>query len=167
MNRIGRRALIGKRTEGYTVRQLRNKRSAAWLDVSKPFTTIVDRLDFLLLRWRLFGRAFAANPLISHMPFSHQSGKKRFCFNLFSGTLTPSVLVRIQVPQPTTHSKQPLGLKRRAMTRFRRMRSLQKFASVHSSIHNHFDQERHLYSKDDFKLNRAAALAEWHQPFAA
>ncbi|MEZ5878069.1 MAG: hypothetical protein R3D43_10155 [Tepidamorphaceae bacterium] len=53
------------------------------------------------------------------------------------------------------------------MTRFRRMRSLQKFASVHSSIHNHFDQERHLYSKDDFKLNRAAALAEWHQPFAA
>ncbi|MCB1479405.1 MAG: hypothetical protein KDJ62_11155, partial [Rhodobiaceae bacterium] len=73
----------------------------------------------------------------------------------------------IQVPQPTTHSKQPLGLKRRAMTRFRRMRSLQKFASVHSSIHNHFDQERHLYSKDDFKLNRAAALAEWHQPFAA
>ncbi len=30
------------------------------------------------------------------------------------------------------------------MLRFRRMRSLQKFASLHGSIHNHFNQERHL-----------------------
>jgi putative transposase len=47
------------------------------------------------------------------------------------------------------------------------MRSLQKFAAVHSSIHNHFDQERHLYSRSNFKLNRAAALAEWRQLGAA
>jgi putative transposase len=43
------------------------------------------------------------------------------------------------------------------------MRSLQKFAAVHVSIHNHFNQERQLYSRDNFKLNRAAALAEWRQ----
>ena len=49
----------------------------------------------------------------------------------------------------------------RAMLRFRQMRSLQKFAAVHSSIHNHFNQERHLYSRANFKLKRAAALAEW------
>ena len=49
------------------------------------------------------------------------------------------------------------------MLRFRRMRSLQKFASVHSSVHNHFNQERALYSRDNFKLNRAVALAEWRQ----
>jgi putative transposase len=49
----------------------------------------------------------------------------------------------------------------RAMLRFRRMRSLQKFASVHASIFNHLNQERHLYSRQNFKLNRAAALAEW------
>jgi len=38
-----------------------------------------------------------------------------------------------------------------------------KFASVHSSVHNHFNQERHFYSRDNFKLNRAAALFEWRQ----
>ncbi len=51
----------------------------------------------------------------------------------------------------------------RAMLRFRRMRSLQKFAAVHSSVHNHFNQERHLYSRENFKLKRIAVLAEWRQ----
>jgi len=55
----------------------------------------------------------------------------------------------------------PFRGRERAMLRFRRMRSLQKFVSVHSSIHNHFNQERHLYSRDNFKLNRTAALSEW------
>jgi putative transposase len=41
------------------------------------------------------------------------------------------------------------------------MHSLQKFASVHSSVHNHFNTERSLSSRDTYKLNRAAALAEW------
>ncbi len=45
----------------------------------------------------------------------------------------------------------------------RRMRSLQKFASVHSSVYNHFNQERSLTSRDTFKLTRAAALSEWRQ----
>jgi putative transposase len=39
-------------------------------------------------------------------------------------------------------------------------RCLQKFAAVHSSVHNHFNQERHFYSRFNFKLNRAAALTE-------
>jgi putative transposase len=38
---------------------------------------------------------------------------------------------------------------------------LQKFASVHASVHNHFDQERAHYSQQNFKANRAAALTEW------
>ncbi|WP_209428051.1 IS6 family transposase [Pararhodobacter sp. SW119] len=58
------------------------------------------------------------------------------------------------------NSHQPLRRRERAMLRFRRMRSLQTFAAVHSSVHNHFNQERDLYSRDNFKLNRAAALAE-------
>ena len=49
----------------------------------------------------------------------------------------------------------------RAMLRFRRMKSLQKFASVHGSIHNHFNQERHLIDRQTFKQRRSAALAEW------
>ena len=55
----------------------------------------------------------------------------------------------------------------RAMLRFRRMRSLQKFVSVHSSVHNHFNAERALYSRYNFKLNRSAALAGLRQLFAA
>jgi putative transposase len=41
------------------------------------------------------------------------------------------------------------------------MRSLQKFVAIHGSVHNRFNQERHLYSRDNFKLNRAAVLSEW------
>ena len=65
------------------------------------------------------------------------------------------------------NSHQPFRRRERAMLRFRQMRSLQKFASVHSSIHNHFNQERALYSRPNFKLNRAAALTEWRGLFAA
>jgi putative transposase len=49
----------------------------------------------------------------------------------------------------------------RAMQRFRRMRSLQMFASVHASVTNHFNHERSLSSRQHFKAKRAAALAEW------
>lgn len=59
------------------------------------------------------------------------------------------------------NSHLPFRRRERAMLRFRRMRSLQIFASVHASVFNHFNQERHLYSRQNFKLNRAAALAEW------
>jgi putative transposase len=65
------------------------------------------------------------------------------------------------------NSHQPIRRRERAMLRFRRMRTLQKFASVHASVHNHFNQERALYSRQNFKLNRAAALAEWRGLFAA
>lgn len=51
----------------------------------------------------------------------------------------------------------------RVMLRFRCMRSLQKFAAVHSSVSNHFNQERHLFNRANFNFNRAAALAEWRQ----
>lgn len=51
----------------------------------------------------------------------------------------------------------PFRRRERTMLRFRRMRSLQKFASVHS----HFNTERHLYSRNSFQLNRTAAPSEW------
>ena len=51
----------------------------------------------------------------------------------------------------------------RVMQRFRSMRSLQKFATGHVFVCNHFNQERHLYSRDNFKLNRTAALSKWRQ----
>ncbi len=59
------------------------------------------------------------------------------------------------------NSHLPFRRRERAMQRFRRMRSLQMFAAVHASVYNLFNQERHLYSRRKFKLNRTAALEEW------
>ncbi len=49
------------------------------------------------------------------------------------------------------------------MAKFRDVKTLQKFAAIHASIHNHFNQDRHLNRRDIFKPNRSAALAEWRQ----
>ena len=59
------------------------------------------------------------------------------------------------------NSHQPFRRQERAMRRFRRMHTLQKFSSVHASVHNHFNHERHLVSRDIYKERRSAALAEW------
>ncbi len=61
------------------------------------------------------------------------------------------------------NSYQPFRRRERAMTKFRSERSLQKFVSVHASVHNHFNQERHLYNRQDYKFNRATALSEWRE----
>ena len=65
------------------------------------------------------------------------------------------------------NSHLPFRRRERAMLRFRRMRSSQMFAAVHSSVHNHFTKERILSRRDHFKTNRAAALAEWRALLAA
>jgi putative transposase len=65
------------------------------------------------------------------------------------------------------NSHLPFQRRERAMLRFRRMRSLQKFAAVHAPVSNHFNQERSLFSRPHFKANRAAALAEWRDLCAA
>jgi putative transposase len=59
------------------------------------------------------------------------------------------------------NSHLPFRRRERAMQRFRRMKSLQKFASVHASLHNHFNSERHLVDRQTYKERRAAAWAEW------
>ena len=65
------------------------------------------------------------------------------------------------------NSHLPFRRRERAMQRFRQMRSLQKFASVHASVSNHFDQQRALSPRQSYKTARAAALAEWRGLFAA
>ncbi|HEX8418734.1 MAG TPA: hypothetical protein VF638_01825 [Sphingomonas sp.] len=59
------------------------------------------------------------------------------------------------------NSDLPCRRRERAMLRFRRMRSLQKFASVHGNVHNHFNLERHLVDRQTYKERRSAAPAEW------
>ena len=45
------------------------------------------------------------------------------------------------------------------MAKFRDIKTLQKLTSAHASIHNHFNQDRHLKRRDIYKQNRSAALA--------
>ncbi|WP_256926819.1 IS6 family transposase [Sphingomonas sp. TZW2008] len=59
------------------------------------------------------------------------------------------------------NSHLPFRRRERAMLRFRRMRSLQKFASVHANVHNHFNLGRHLVDRQTYKERRSAAFAEW------
>ena len=61
------------------------------------------------------------------------------------------------------NSHQPFRRREGAMAKFGDIRILQKFASVHASIHNHFNLYRHQNRRDIFKQNRSAALAEWRQ----
>jgi putative transposase len=64
------------------------------------------------------------------------------------------------------NSHLPFRRRERAMLRFRQMKSLQKFASVHASLHNHFNSERHLVDRQTFKARRSAALMRWTAPTA-
>jgi putative transposase len=59
------------------------------------------------------------------------------------------------------NSHQPFRRRERAMERFRRMNTFQTFAALHGTVHNHFNQERHLISRDLYRERRSAALAEW------
>ena len=64
------------------------------------------------------------------------------------------------------NSHQPFRRREGTITQFRDIKTLQKFTSVHASIHNHFNHQRHLNRRDIFKQGGAAALAEWRQPTA-
>jgi putative transposase len=59
------------------------------------------------------------------------------------------------------NSHQPFRRRERAMLRFRSIKTLQKFSSVHAQVHNHFNLERHLVTSEVDKQRRAVALGEW------
>ncbi|NNE22996.1 MAG: IS6 family transposase [Rhizobiales bacterium] len=61
------------------------------------------------------------------------------------------------------NSHQPFRRREWVMQKFRRPGSLQKFSSVHASVYNHFNHERHLNYRRVFNHNRTAALATWRQ----
>ena len=65
------------------------------------------------------------------------------------------------------NAHQPFRRREYAMARFRSPATLQKFASIHASIYNHFNHDRHLNRRDVFKQTRSTALADWRQLCAA
>jgi len=52
------------------------------------------------------------------------------------------------------------------MLRFRGMKTLRKFASVHGQVHNHFNQERHIVDRQSYKVRRSEAFSEWRSVMA-
>ena len=64
------------------------------------------------------------------------------------------------------NSHLPFRRRERARLRFRQMKTLQKFASIHASLHNPFNSERHLVDRKSYKERRSAALAEWQSLMA-
>ena len=61
------------------------------------------------------------------------------------------------------NSHQPFRRRERAMLKFKSFATLQRFVSVHSSVHNHFNHDRQLNPRATFKENRSKALAKWRQ----
>jgi putative transposase len=59
------------------------------------------------------------------------------------------------------NSHLPFRRRERVMLRFRQMKSLQKFVSIHANVHNHFSLDRHLVDRQTYKAARSAALADW------
>ena len=49
------------------------------------------------------------------------------------------------------NSHLPFRRRERAMLRFRQMKALQKFASIHANVHNHFSLERHLTDRQTYE----------------
>jgi len=47
------------------------------------------------------------------------------------------------------------------------MRTLQKFAAMHASVHNHFSLDRQFSSRSTFKAKRDNAFQEWRALIAA
>ncbi|WP_373006025.1 DDE-type integrase/transposase/recombinase [Hyphomonas sp.] len=61
----------------------------------------------------------------------------------------------------------PFRRQEQAMSRFQRMRSLQKSVAIHSSVHNHFNFETHINYRIRFKQKRDSALREWRDLLVA
>jgi hypothetical protein len=76
------------------------------------------------------------------------------------GAPTKSFRETLVIPAPRFQQIRALT-RERAMLRFRSMKTLQKFSSIHAQVHNHFNQERHLVTRSVYKQKCSAALAEW------
>lgn len=88
----------------------------------------------------------------------------RFCWDRFGPTFAAKICGRrVEVE----NSDLTLRRRKRAMLRYRRMRTLQRLASVHASDLNHFPTGRQLQNRDICQLTCAAALVQWRGVRAA
>ncbi|KAA0593133.1 putative transposase [Azospirillum lipoferum] len=60
-------------------------------------------------------------------------------------------------------SHQPTRQREQQMKRFKSSRQAQRFLSIHSRIHTHFQLRRHLISASEYRTARNCALAAWRE----
>lgn len=60
-------------------------------------------------------------------------------------------------------SHQPTRRHERHMKRFKSVRHAQRFLSIHSRIHTHFQLRRHLISASEYRVARARAFTAWRE----
>jgi putative transposase len=65
------------------------------------------------------------------------------------------------------NSHQPVRRRERKMQRFKSARSAQRFLSMHATVHNTFNLQRHLVSRSTLRIFRAEAASEWRNAVAA
>src|SRR3954465_7998074 len=59
------------------------------------------------------------------------------------------------------NSHQPVRRRERKQQRFKSARSAQRFLSMHATVHNTFNLDRHLISRRTFRAFRAEAAGQW------
>ena len=108
-------------------------------------------LKFMKKAMRRFG---SPNEIVTDMLRSYRAAAKEL------GCLEKQVTDR-WANNRVENSHLPFRRRERALLRFKRIHSLQKFASIHASFHNLFNSQKSLSKRGTFKLNRDAALEEW------
>ena len=119
-----------------------------------------DKKAALKFMKKAMGRYGSSNEIVTDRLRSYSAAAKEL------GCLDKQVTQR-WANNRAENSHLTFGRRERAMLRSRRMHSLQKFAAIHASIHNHFVSRRSLSTCINFKLNRNAALKEWRSLIAS
>jgi transposase-like protein len=65
------------------------------------------------------------------------------------------------------NSHQVVRRRERKLQRFKSARSAQRFLSMHATVHNTFNLQRHLVSRSTSRIFRAEAAAQWSEAVAA
>src|SRR5205809_6423848 len=65
------------------------------------------------------------------------------------------------------NSHQPVRRRERKMQRFKSARSAQRFLSMHATVHNTVNLQRHLVSRSTLRIFRAEAASQWQEAIKA
>src|SRR6516162_3422986 len=65
------------------------------------------------------------------------------------------------------NSHQAVRRREHKMQRFKSARSAQRFLSMHATVHNTFNLQRHLVSRSTLRIFRAEAVAQWSEAVVA